>query len=196
MAEKYDLIIRNGRIIDGTGNPWFKADIGIVGEKIAAISRTGDGMNANMILDAAGMVVSPGFIDNHTHDDAYILIDPQCSQKVRQGVTTVVIGNCGFSLAPLSDAHCNDFKAASAIMGGNRLSDDFWFLRSFAQYLERLDADLVVLDPAAVIDKSTFEDPLQPPEGIRWVIVNGAVAAEDGKIAGATSGKVRRRGAN
>jgi N-acyl-D-aspartate/D-glutamate deacylase len=140
MAAKYDLVVKNGRIIDGTGNPWFKADIGIVGSRIAAISRSGDRVEANRVLDAAGMVVSPGFIDPHTHDEAYILIDPQCSQKVLQGVTTAVIGNCGFSLAPLSDAHCDDFKSASALMGGNRLGEDFWFLRSFAQYLERLDA--------------------------------------------------------
>ena len=140
MMERYDLIIRNGRIIDGTGNPYFTADIGIVGEEIAAISRIGDAMEADRVLDATGMIVSPGFIDTHSHDDVYILIDPQCSQKVRQGVTTDVIGNCGFSMAPLSDAHCNDFKAASAIMGGNRMGDDFWNLRSFAQFVERLDA--------------------------------------------------------
>jgi N-acyl-D-amino-acid deacylase len=140
MAEKYDLIIRNGRIIDGTGNPYFTADIGIVGEKIAALSRTGDAMKADRVIDATGMIVSPGFIDTHSHDDAYILIDPQCSQKVRQGVTTDVIGNCGFSMAPLSDSHCNDFKAASVLMGGNHLADDFWSLRSFAQFVERLGA--------------------------------------------------------
>ena len=140
MMERYDLIIRNGRIIDGTGNPYFTADIGIVGEEIAAISRIGDAMEADRVLDATGMIASPGFIDTHSHDDVYILIDPQCSQKVRQGVTTDVIGNCGFSMAPLSDAHCNDFKAASAIMGGNRMGDDFWTLRSFAQFVERLDA--------------------------------------------------------
>jgi N-acyl-D-amino-acid deacylase len=69
-------------------------------------------LDAKMVLDATGMVVSPGFIDTHSHDDAYILIDPQCSQKVVQGVTTDVIGNCGFSLAPLSDARCNDFRAS------------------------------------------------------------------------------------
>ena len=57
-----------------------------------------------------------------------------------------------------------------------------------------MDADLVVVDPNAIIDQGTFEDPLQPPVGIRWVVVNGEVAAEDGKITGATSGKVLRRG--
>ncbi len=140
MAEKYDFIISGGRIIDGTGNPYFCADIGIRGNTIAAISRTPLTIANGSVLDATGMIVSPGFIDSHSHDDAYILIDPQCSQKVLQGVTTEVIGNCGFSLAPLSDAYGNEFKVASALMGGNKLGDDFWCLRSFAQYLERLEA--------------------------------------------------------
>ena len=61
MMERYDLIIRNGKIIDGTGNPYFAADIGIVGEEIAAISRLVDPMKADRILDATGMIVSPGF---------------------------------------------------------------------------------------------------------------------------------------
>ncbi len=140
MAQKYDLIIRNGRIIDGAGNPYFTADIGITGDAIAAISRISEGVAADRVLDAAGMIVSPGFIDSHSHDDAYILMDPQCSEKVRQGVTTDVIGNCGFSMAPLSDAHCNDYKTVSALMGGNHLPDDFWSLRSFTHFLARLDA--------------------------------------------------------
>jgi len=140
MTAPYDLIIKNGKIIDGTGNPWFKADIGIVGATIAAVSRTGGTMEGKRVLDAADKVVSPGFIDTHSHDDAYVLVDPQCSQKVRQGVTTTVTGNCGFSLAPLSDTHCHDFRAASALMGGNQLGDDFWSLRDFAQYLARLTA--------------------------------------------------------
>ena len=75
MAETYDLIIKNGRIIDGTGNSWFQADIGIIGNQIAAISRTANGMEAIKVLDAAGMVVSPGFIDTHSHDDAYVLTE-------------------------------------------------------------------------------------------------------------------------
>ena len=140
MGKALDLLIKNGRIIDGTGNPWFTGDIGIVGNEIAVISNTGPKLEAGKVIDAANMVVSPGLIDAHSHDDAYLLTDPRCSQKVVQGVTTDVIGNCGFSLAPVSDAHYSDFRAASAMMGGDRLGDDFWTLRSFAQYLARLDA--------------------------------------------------------
>ena len=156
MTEKYDLIIKNGRIIDGTGNTWFQADIGIMGNEIAAISRTANGMEAKSVLDAAGLVVSPGFIDTHSHDDAYVLIDPQCSQKVLQGVTTDVIGNCGFSLAPLSDAHCNDLRAASALMGGDSLGDGFWSLRAFAHYLEKLDAAPLGINVVPLVGHGTI----------------------------------------
>ena len=156
MAETYDMIIKNGRIIDGTGNSWFQADIGIVGNEIAAISRTGEAMAGKRVLDAANKVVSPGFIDTHSHDDAYVLIDPQCSQKVVQGVTTDVIGNCGFSLAPLSDVRCNEFRAASALMGGNNLGDDFWSLRAFADYLEKLDAAPLGINVVPLVGHGTI----------------------------------------
>ena len=139
MTSTFDLIIKNGRIIDGTGNPWYNADIGVAGGEITAILPRGDAGQAEHVIDASGMVVSPGFIDTHSHDDAYVIIDPQCSQKVLQGVTTTVIGNCGFSLTPITDGRCSEWKKASSLMGGNLLDDDFWSLRSFAQYLEKLD---------------------------------------------------------
>ena len=140
MAVKYDLIIRNGKVIDGTGNPHFNADIGIRGGEIDAISRGGQMVEADRVLDVSGMIVSPGFIDTHSHDEAYILIDPQCSQKVLQGITTEVVGNCGFSLAPFSDAYVDDSRKALALIGANHLEEDFWSLRTYADYLERLDA--------------------------------------------------------
>lgn len=139
MSSKYELIIKNGRILDGTGNPWYHADIGVVDGKIKAMLPRGSAGKAEQVIDASGMVVSPGFIDTHSHDDAYVILDPKCSQKVLQGVTTTVVGNCGFSLAPIADGHCSEWKQASALMGGNFLDDDFWSLRSFAQYLEKLD---------------------------------------------------------
>jgi N-acyl-D-amino-acid deacylase len=156
MTTTYDLIVKNGNVIDGTGNPHFKADIGICDGRIAAVSRSGQLTNADRVLDASGMVVSPGFIDTHTHDDAYVLIDPQCSQKVLQGVTTSVIGNCGFSLAPLSDAHRSDFKAASAIMGGAGLDEDFWSLSTFADYLEKLDGAGLGINVVPLVGHATI----------------------------------------
>ena len=139
MTNELDLLITNGRILDGTGNPGYEADIGIVGAEIAVLGRDISKTHAKRVIDAGGMVVSPGFIDTHSHDDAYLLINPQCEDKVRQGVTTDVIGNCGFSLAPLSDEHRDDLRKASAIMGGSHLPDDFWKLSSFEEFLTMLE---------------------------------------------------------
>jgi N-acyl-D-amino-acid deacylase len=97
---KFDLLIRGGTIIDGTRLPRFDADLGIRDGKIAAIGdlseATGDGT-----IDATGRIVAPGFIDSHTHDDRAVLSDADMIFKVSQGVTTVITGNCGISLAPL-----------------------------------------------------------------------------------------------
>ncbi len=96
----YDLIIRNGDVIDGTGAPRHKADIGVKGDRISAIGDLSREAAA-VEVDAANRVVAPGFIDVHTHDDHALLSKPDMSYKTSQGVTTVVTGNCGVSLAPL-----------------------------------------------------------------------------------------------
>jgi len=137
--EKLDLLITNARVVDGTGNPSYVAHIGVLDEKIACISRDVSESNSVRTIDAAGMTVCPGFIDAHSHDDAYLLIKPQGDDKVRQGVTTDVIGNCGFSLAPISDAHRADLRHALAIMGGSQLAEEFWNLTSFNEFLATLE---------------------------------------------------------
>ena len=139
MTDKLDLLITNGLILDGTGNPAIDADIGVIGGEIAVMARDLSNTHAKRIIDAEGMVVSPGFIDTHSHDDAYLLINPQCEDKVRQGVTTNVIGNCGFSLAPSSDKYSDDLRKASAIMGASHLPDDFWNLSTFEEFLATLE---------------------------------------------------------
>jgi len=98
----FDVLIRNGRIVDGTGNPWFRADVGIKDGRIAKI---GDLKRANdeKVIDASGLVVSPGFIDIHTHSDTTLLINPTGDAHIMQGVTTNLTGNCGGSAAPVSD---------------------------------------------------------------------------------------------
>jgi N-acyl-D-amino-acid deacylase len=99
-ANSFDLIIRGGTVIDGTKAPRFDADIGIRDGRIAAI---GDltSATAPRTVEATGKIVAPGFIDAHTHDDTAVLIEPEMPFKVSQGVTTVVMGNCGISVAPL-----------------------------------------------------------------------------------------------
>ncbi|AZR74793.1 amidohydrolase [Anoxybacter fermentans] len=88
-------------MVDGTGNPWFRGDIGIKDGRIVKISKISPDAEAKQVIDARGMVVSPGFIDIHSHSDLPLLVDGLAQGKVRQGVTTEVIGNCGFTLAPL-----------------------------------------------------------------------------------------------
>jgi len=143
MMEKLDLLITNASIIDGTGNPCYTAHIGIADGTIACISRDISNLDTARTINADGMAVCPGFIDAHSHDDAYLLIKPQGDDKVCQGVTTDVIGNCGFSLAPISDEHRDDLRNALSIMGGGNLPEEFWNLSSFNEFLTILEsADL------------------------------------------------------
>ncbi len=99
----FDILIVNGRVVDGAGNPWFKADVGITGESISAIGKLQDS-GVGRTIDAEGLVVAPGFIDIHGHSSYSVLIDPRVESKVRQGVTTEVSGNCGTSPAPMNGA--------------------------------------------------------------------------------------------
>ncbi|WP_225206427.1 N-acyl-D-amino-acid deacylase family protein [Novosphingobium huizhouense] len=99
----YDLVIRNGRIVDGSGMPAFSADIAITGDRIARIGRVEE--KALREIDATGKVVAPGFIDPHTHFDAQLLWDGAAKPALSHGVTTIVSGNCSLSLAPLKAEH-------------------------------------------------------------------------------------------
>ena len=98
---QYDLLIKNGTVVDGSGLPRFQADVAIAEGKIAAIGKIREG--AGEIVDAEGHVVSPGFVDGHTHMDAQVFWDPLGTCSCWHGITSVVMGNCGFSLAPCSE---------------------------------------------------------------------------------------------
>jgi len=97
--DKFDLVIMNGRVADGTGNPWFPADLGIKDGRIIKVGKISadEGLK---IIDAAGLIVAPGFIDIHNHSDIDLTVNPRTESMVRQGVTTIVIGNCGEGAAP------------------------------------------------------------------------------------------------
>ena len=98
--KSFDVIIRGGPVIDGSGSDRFPADIGIVDDKIKAIGPLMEA-DGGRVIDATNKIVAPGFIDVHTHDDRILLAKPSMDMKVSQGVTSVVVGNCGISLAPL-----------------------------------------------------------------------------------------------
>lgn len=102
-SQCFDLIITGGLVVDGSGGRSRYADIGVIGDKIAQVAEAGrlDGLSVN-VIDAAGSVVAPGFIDSHAHDDNAVINNPAMIAKLSQGVTTVISGNCGISIAPLS----------------------------------------------------------------------------------------------
>ena len=97
-----DILIRNGWVADGTGNPAYPADVAIDGDRILEVGRLGT-VQAGCVIDAAGMIVCPGFIDSHSHTDWSILTNPTEQSSIRQGTTTDIVGNCGFSMAPIND---------------------------------------------------------------------------------------------
>src|SRR5215470_4768969 len=101
-AMAYDLLIRNGKIIDGSGRPAFNGDVGVVNGKIVEMG--GLGGSARQVIEADGRVVAPGFVDNHCHYDAQVLWDPLCTYSCDHGSTSVVIGNCSLALAPVKPA--------------------------------------------------------------------------------------------
>src|SRR5260370_12376355 len=97
MAE-VELVVRGGRLVDGTGNPWRHADVEIDRGRIVAVTAPGDAPAAARVVDAAGHIVAPGFVDIHSHSDLAVLARPGAEEKLRQGVTTEVVGNCGISV--------------------------------------------------------------------------------------------------
>src|SRR3954463_183980 len=100
QAQHYDLIIANGKIFDGAGNPWFSGDIAIRGDTIAAIGKL-DNARASVRVDAAGLAVAPGFIDIHSHGRRGIFSVPTAENYLREGVTTIIEGPDGSSAVPL-----------------------------------------------------------------------------------------------
>src|SRR5271165_5190140 len=131
VAQNYDLIIRNGHVVDGTGSPWYGADIAIRDGRIAAIGRL-DSATAKQTIDAAGMVVAPGFIDLLGQSERTMLVNPHLPSKIYQGITTEITGEGG-SAAPLTDA------LRSAERGGyeHYKIDPLW--STFREYFERLE---------------------------------------------------------
>ncbi|GAB4337899.1 MAG: D-aminoacylase [Candidatus Abyssubacteria bacterium] len=138
MAEQstYDFILKNGQVYDGAGNPWRTVDVAIKGKKIKRIGRL-DETSARETIDCSGLVVCPGFIDMHSHSDLLILVEPEASAKVMQGVTTEVLGQDGMSVAPIKDEHKRDWRRhLSGLLGD---PDIEWKWNTFDEYLSALE---------------------------------------------------------
>ncbi len=152
-------LLRGGTVIDGTGAPRFVADVRIEGERIAAVGADLPAHGA-AIIDATGRIVAPGFVDVHTHDDQIVLSAPQMLPKVSQGVTTVVVGNCGISLAPLVHA---DVPPPLNLLGG----PDKYVHPTMAAYVDAVGRARPAVNVAALVGHSTLRvatmaDPYRP----------------------------------
>src|SRR5256885_10383092 len=131
---KFELLIRNATVIDGTRAPRFEADIGVSSGKIFSIGSLTNS-KANVEIDASGKIAAPGFIDAHTHDDRLMLSAPDMAPKVSQGVTTVVAGNCGVSLAPAPRGMPKPVTPPLDLID----DEGSWFrFPTFKQYIEEL----------------------------------------------------------
>ena len=137
----FDLVVKNGTVVDGTGAPGFRADIGVNDGKITAIGRLGD--KAYRTVDADGHVVTPGFIDGHTHMDAQVFWDPLGSCSCYHGVTSVVMGNCGFTIAPCAERDAGfvfkNLERAEDISPGAMQAGIEWSWETFPEFLDTVD---------------------------------------------------------
>lgn len=154
----FDLVIRGGHVVDGTGAPAFEADVAVEDGRIAEIGHVA--ASGREELDARGRAVSPGFIDGHTHFDAQVFWDPQGANSCWQGVTTAVMGNCGFTLAPVrSDARAlvvRNLERAEDLDPEVLAKGIPWRWESFPEYLDAVDALPKAIHYAAYVGHSAL----------------------------------------
>ena len=152
MDQHFSLLIRNASIVDGTGAPRFTGDIGIHGDRIACIGDL-SARHGETEIDLAGRIAAPGFIDAHTHDDRLMLSDPDMAPKVSQGITTVIGGNCGVSLAPMPRPIPDPVTPPLNLLD----SEGGWFrFSSFAAYLDALRAQPAATNCAMLVGHTTL----------------------------------------
>ncbi|HEY0338745.1 MAG TPA: amidohydrolase family protein, partial [Burkholderiales bacterium] len=134
----YDLFIKNGTVVDGTGGPRFKADLAVQNGRICALGNVAG--TAASVIDAAGKIVCPGFVDPHTHYDAQITWDPLLSSSAEHGVTTVVMGNCGVGIAPCRPANrewlADDLVTVEGIDKEVLVEGITWDWETFPEYID------------------------------------------------------------
>ncbi len=152
MQKDFNLLIRNASIVDGTGAPRFSGDIGIRGDRIA---RIGDlsAMHGDVEIDQGGRIAAPGFIDAHTHDDRLMLSNPDMAPKVSQGITTVIAGNCGISLAPMPGGIMRPVTPPLNLLD----EEGGWFsFPTFKSYIDELRAKPSATNCALLVGHTTL----------------------------------------
>lgn len=149
-----DLIVRGGSLIDGSGSPRRRSDVGVREGRVAALGDL-SAAEARESIDAAGRAVAPGFVDIHTHSDFTILSDPRARSSVRQGITTEVIGNCGMSPAPLTDARAVEIRDALKAVDPDPGVRASW--RSFAEYAAAVERVGPAINLAPLIGHITLK---------------------------------------
>jgi N-acyl-D-amino-acid deacylase len=147
MAD-YDIVIRNGQVVDGTGKDKFSADVAIKGDRIAAVGAPGS-FKGTSEIDATDKVVAPGFIDVHTHDDTALIDNPTMAMKASQGVTTVICGNCGVSASPYLRSDIGHFLSLIVKKQEN-------ISRNFAEFAGKVDAAKPAINGAFLIGHGTL----------------------------------------
>ncbi len=175
-----DLLIKDAAVIDGTGRPVFKVSVGIKDERIVLV-KPEITQEAERIIDARGLHLAPGFIDPHTHSDLSLLVNPKAESKIRQGVTTEVIGNCGDSPAPLRGAALEEVRASAEAI---ELEVDW---SSMAEYLERLRVQGTAVNVYPLVGHNTvrgavmgYDDRQPTPEEQAEMEATVAQALEEG----------------
>ena len=142
----YDLVVRNGTVVDGSGLPGYQADVAIIGDRIAKIGQVSEQAHAE--IDAEGKIVAPGFIDPHTHFDAQLLWDGAAKPALSHGVTTIIPGNCSLSLAPLKADHrmrlVGMFNQIEEMPYKAFQEGVVWDWETFAEYIARIRKGLAI----------------------------------------------------
>lgn len=152
MADRYDVIVRDASIVDGTGWPAFKGSVGVIGERIEAVGRV-DG-TAVREIDGSDLIVCPGFIDTHSHADSSLLQYPLVENFVMQGVTTFVGGNCGATLAPIRDPERPPQDIVSRLEGGGGGVTVNW--RTFGDWLARVESEGISVNYVPLVGHNTI----------------------------------------
>ncbi len=154
MKKGFDILIKRGKIIDGTGNPWFRGDLGITNGRVREIGFL-RGRSAERVIEAGDKAVSPGFIDLHNHSDLTALANPACESNLRQGITTAVVGNCGLSMAPVQPKIVDLVKAyLSPFMVPG--FDYRWDWRSLGGFLDKIRRKRIALNLVPLVGHGTI----------------------------------------